>query len=170
MIDTLNVLTKTMPDTLRIILSSADKPNFWSHFSPLIVALVVVAISSFIQWYNANQQRKLEWYKIDNLAWLEAFQDLVTKYLTVIHKNLLVCAYKEDFSTIFIDDNEYNYLYTGLLLHLNKSKDKQLKLINCLEKDLELITTTSDIVELRNIISQHINSVREIFHDIADDF
>ena len=170
MIDTLNVLTKTMPDTLRIILSSADKPGFWSHYSPLIVALVVVAVSSFFQWYNAYKQRKLEWYKIDDLAWLEVFQDLVTKYLAVIHKNLLVCAIKEDFSTFCIDDNEFNYLFNGLLLHLDQSEDKQLKLINNLEKNFKLITSTSDIKKLRKIISHHVSSTRKIFHDIADEF
>jgi len=170
MIDTLNVVTKTIPDTLRIILSSADKPDFWSHYSPLIVALVVVATSSFFQWYNASKQRKLELYKIDDLAWLEMLQDLVTKYLTVIHKNLKDCAMKSDFSTFCIDDNEFNYLFNGLLLHLDQSKDKQLKLINNLEKNFKLITSTSDIKKLRKIISHHVSSTRKIFHDIADDF
>ncbi len=168
MIDTLNVVTKTMPDTLRIILSSADKPDFWSHYSPLIVALVVVAISSFIQWYNAYKQRKLELYKIDDLAWLEVLQDLVVRYMVVLHKIDIQSDTCEIYTELCANDIDYNLTYFGLLLHLDRTKENQEKLKKVLKIEVEEIIESTDREKQKQLIINHADSVYKLFHKIAD--
>jgi hypothetical protein len=58
-IDTLTVVTNSIPDTLRIVLSTSDKPSFWIQYSPLLVAVLIVVISSSINLFIAAKQRKV---------------------------------------------------------------------------------------------------------------
>ncbi len=175
MIDTLHVATNAIPDTLRIILNSADKQSVGSQYAPLIVALIVVAISSYIQWVNAFKQRKielqrldLEWFRNEEFPWLDKFQYLIEKYTTFITLNFKdnsLSIKDPKFSKI---QNEFILVYNKILLHMDPSKEKQKKLIELLNKDIKLINIKDKSVQ-KELSSNHLDSVNAIYHEIVDE-
>ncbi len=105
--DTLTVVTNSIPDTLRIVLSTSDKPNFWIQYSPLLVAVLIVVISSTINLVIAAKQRKITEIQIkDNREieekkikadviyknkqiWLSEFNESIKEYLSLMELMVL---------------------------------------------------------------------------------
>jgi hypothetical protein len=126
MVDTLNVVTNSLPDTLRIVLSTSDKTDFWNQYSPLLVAVIVVIVSSTIQLSIASKQRKIEEKKIkadlimkEKQKWLKDFTEIIYDLLRFITGLLL----KQDSSKTFYKSTEIIHklwcFFNLLELHLN---------------------------------------------------
>lgn len=104
MVDTLYVVN-AVQDTLKLVLSTTARTNFWNQYSPLLVAVLIVVISSSIQLIIAYNQRKQDNKKLKADLIFKKKQDWIDDFRTIIYDfSSLLTSYTSKFIIKNFDD------------------------------------------------------------------
>jgi hypothetical protein len=182
MIDTLFV-ANALTDTLKVIMDLSDNQSYLNKYSPLLIAFGVVIISSVTQiivaiihknQYEKNritEQEKIEndLYKEIDLVWLDKFEILMSKYLSLMEN--LVKEIREKQKPIESKQISSAYFFnrTRILLHISRMSFNQTDLVNEIENDLKKLLEIENVDEQIHFITEHMKVIVEISHDIIND-
>jgi hypothetical protein len=182
MIDTLFV-ANALTDTLKVIMDLSDNQSYLNKYSPLLIAFGVVIISSVTQiivaiihknQYEKNritEQEKIEndLYKEIDLVWLDKFEILMSKYLSLMEN--LVKEIREKQKPIKSKQISSAYFFnrTRILLHISRMSFNQTDLVNEIENDLKKLLEIENVDEQIHFITEHMKVIVEISHDIIND-